>query len=171
MENGRSMSIDLKLQESKKSNTGPAGKIPKDQVFRGFPSPARSSDGTVRKCGRRPRLRCCERAGVAGRATSVLPLSGPASARDGESVGPGTLPRPPASPLCSPLALWVLRGTRLCGGEARAKGCWGVGGTTRLGGRGRGRGRMRKGPAGDALVSCRPGGIVVWLSGTGREYS
>lgn len=29
-----------------------------------------------------------ERAGVAGRATSALPLSGPASARDGERAGP-----------------------------------------------------------------------------------
>lgn len=110
MENGRSMSIYVKLQESKKSKTAPAGKIPKDQVSRGFPSPAQSSDGTARKSGRRLRLRRCERAGVAGRATSVLPLPGPASARDGESAGPGTLSRPPASPLSSPLALWVWGG-------------------------------------------------------------
>lgn len=166
MENGRSMSICVKLQESKKSKTAPAGKIPKDQVSRGFPSPARSSDGTARKSGRRLRLRRCERAGVAGRATSVLPLPGPASARDGESAGPGTLPCPPASPLSSPLPLWVLGGIRLRGGEARAKGCWRFGGTTRLGGGGRGRSRMRKGPAGDALEGSGP--VAPWSGPAGR---
>lgn len=36
-----------------------------------------------------------ERAGVAGLATSVLPLSGPASARDGERAGPRARDPPP----------------------------------------------------------------------------
>lgn len=146
MDNGRSFSIYVTLQEPKKSKAAAAGKIPKDPVFRGLPSPARGTDGTVRKAGRRLRLRRWERAGVAGRATSVLPLSGPASARDGESAGPGTLPRPPASPLCSPFAPWVWGGgIRPGGGQARAKGRWGVGGTRRLGGRGRGRAERGRG--------------------------
>lgn len=57
MGNGRSLSTYLKLQESKDTNTVPAGKFPRDSVFRGSPFPARSIDGTIRKSGRRLRLR------------------------------------------------------------------------------------------------------------------
>ncbi|CAI9159449.1 unnamed protein product [Rangifer tarandus platyrhynchus] len=43
-----------------------------------------------------------ERAGVAGLATSALPLSGPASARDGERAGPRA-----RDPCCSASRLWT----------------------------------------------------------------
>lgn len=56
VDNGISLSIDLKLQESKNVKTVLAGKFPKDQVFLGSPFSARIIDGTVRKSGRRLRL-------------------------------------------------------------------------------------------------------------------
>lgn len=69
------------------------------------------SPGGDRGCASR------ERAGVAGLATSALPLSGPASARDGERAGPRA--RGP------PLICLKARGlgeTRLCSGEDRGRG-------------------------------------------------
>lgn len=57
MDNKRSLSTDLKLQESKDGQTVLAGKPTRDRVSRGSPYPARSIDGIVRKSGRRLRLR------------------------------------------------------------------------------------------------------------------
>lgn len=92
-----------------------------------------------------------ERAGVAGPATSALPLSGPASARDGESAGPPArdAPSPPLLPRpCFSLKLWVWGKYGFAAERARAEGCWRVGGMMRLGERGRGRGRSEEGSGG-----------------------
>ncbi|XP_047636379.1 actin-related protein 2/3 complex subunit 4 isoform X1 [Phacochoerus africanus] len=56
-DDGRSLSSDFKLQESKTTTAVLAGKLPKCQVFLASPSPARDIDGTVRTSGRRLRLR------------------------------------------------------------------------------------------------------------------
>lgn len=57
MDNGISLSIDLKLPELKNVKTVLAGKLPKYEVFLGSPFSAQITDGTVRKSGRRLRLR------------------------------------------------------------------------------------------------------------------
>lgn len=85
-----------------------------------------------------------ERAGVAGLATSVLPLSGPASARDGERAGPRA-----RDPPHSVSELWVWGRYRFAAERPGAEGCWGVGGTMRLGERGRGGGRSEEGASGE----------------------
>lgn len=60
-----------------------------------------------------------ERAGVAGLATSVLPLSGPASARNGERAGPlARDPTPPLPPTSFSLSAVGLGEMQLCRGEA-----------------------------------------------------
>lgn len=57
MDNGIILSIYLKLKELKNVKKVLAGKLPKDQVFLGSPFSVRIIDGTVRKFGRRLRLR------------------------------------------------------------------------------------------------------------------
>ena len=62
-----------------------------------------------------------ERAGVAGLATSALPLSGPASARDGERAGSRS-----RDPRCSASRLWVWGSCDFAAERPWAEGCWRV---------------------------------------------
>lgn len=83
-----------------------------------------------------------EREGGAGLATSALPLSGPASARDGERRAPG--PGPPLFCLRD-LGLGEMR---LCSGEALGRGMQGVWGHPEAGRKRAGRGRGEEGASG-----------------------
>lgn len=103
MGGGRNLSSDLELQEFKDTMIVPARKFREDPNVPRLSLP-RSENKMVPPgspggdCGCAAR----ERAGVAGPATSALPLSGPASARDGERAGP-----PARDPLNSVLRLRV----------------------------------------------------------------
>ena len=97
-----------------------------------------------------------ERAGVAGLATSALPLSGPASARDGERAGPRA-----RDPRCSASRLWVWGSCDFAAERPWAEGCRGNAGVPwgweKEGGAGA---EVRKGRAGDAFVRGRLWGFL-----------
>lgn len=88
------------------------------------------SPGGDRGCASR------ERAGIAGLATSVLPLSGPASARDGERAGPPA--RDPQLFSLRAVGRWEMWLCRRGAGLRDARGLWGhhEGGRKRAGARG-----------------------------------